>query len=199
MHAAPRTGGKRTRLADSEDEAPEEVPRRRQRQREPEGAAPPPRRRAAASAPPAEEEEEDEEGADEEGEEGEEEEEDEELAALKDVPFGQLQRLQSDGRSLGGGRRGSRADALARAARMARANKNRPVEMTSKRPVPLLLPQLQDAPGLVPPRKVGKDPRFEALSGDLSDAVFRKRYAFMFDEQLPEERRRLKAQMQARP
>ena len=43
--------------------------------------------------------------------------------------------------------------------------------------------------------RVGKDPRFEALSGAFNPDRFRKQYGFVFDEQLPAERSSLKAAM----
>jgi hypothetical protein len=184
---------KRPIPADSDDEAPEEVPRRRPG-REAEAL----RRRAG---PPPEEEEEDEPEAAEEEEEAEEE-GDDTFAALRDVPFAELQRLQGDGRGLvgrGAGVAAAAAAAAARRARAARANKNRPAEQSSRRPVQYVLPQLEGAAGVAPPRKAGRDPRFESLSGDLNEPAFRKRYAFVFEEQLPEERKRLKALLQVRP
>jgi hypothetical protein len=174
---------------DSDDEAPEVVPRRR-----PRGDDEALRRRAG---PPPSDDDEDAEPEAEEAEE-EEEEDDGAFAALRDVPFGELQRLQGDGRGLTGRGAGAAAVAAARRARAARANKNRPAEQSSKRPVQYVLPQLEGAAGVAPQRKAGRDPRFESLSGDLDDAAFRKRYAFVFEEQLPEERKRLKALLQAR-
>lgn len=41
----------------------------------------------------------------------------------------------------------------------------------------------------------GKDPRFEDLSGKLQDAVFKKRFSFLYDEQLPEESAQLKKKL----
>ena len=180
--------------ADSDDDAPEEVPRRRPRRAE----AEPPRRRVAAPPKAADDD-------DDEPDEGEEEEEEEEgddaFAALRDVPFAELQRLQGDGRGLVGRSAGAAAAAAAAAARrsrLARANKNRPAEQSSRRPVQYVLPQLEGAAGVAPPRKAGRDPRFESLAGELDGGAFRKRYAFMFEEKLPEERKRLKQLLQAR-
>ena len=47
-------------------------------------------------------------------------------------------------------------------------------------------------------RRVGKDPRFEALSGAFNADRFRKQYSFVFDEQLPAEKSGLKAAMKVR-
>ena len=41
-----------------------------------------------------------------------------------------------------------------------------------------------------------RDPRFENLSGKFSTDQFRKQYAFVYDEALPEEKRDLKRQLQ---
>lgn len=43
--------------------------------------------------------------------------------------------------------------------------------------------------------RVGKDPRFEDLSGAYNADRFRKQYAFLYDEQLPAEKSDLKAAM----
>lgn len=43
-----------------------------------------------------------------------------------------------------------------------------------------------------------RDPRFESLSGKFSTDQFRKQYAFVYDEALPEEKRDLKSQMQVK-
>lgn len=43
-----------------------------------------------------------------------------------------------------------------------------------------------------------RDPRFENLSGKFSTDQFRKQYAFVYDEALPEEKRDLRNQMQVR-
>ena len=45
---------------------------------------------------------------------------------------------------------------------------------------------------------MGKDPRFEALSGTYNADRFRKQYSFVFDEQLPAEKSSLKAAMKVR-
>lgn len=133
-----------------------------------------------------------------------------------------------------------------------RENKNRPMEMSSKRPVPRLrevvevtkkcgalfppqLPMLPfralqrgtacfvlhlahimmaQEPLLQSSQKVAysscskffkshagccretRDPRFDSLSGALQPDRFRKQYAFLYDEQLPDEREQLKATLQ---
>ncbi|CAL8464266.1 g3801 [Coccomyxa elongata] len=71
-----------------------------------------------------------------------------------------------------------------------RENKNRPMEMSSKRPVPRLREVVQVT------KKETRDPRFDSLSGALQPDRFRKQYAFLYDEQLPAEREELKATLQ---
>ncbi len=47
-------------------------------------------------------------------------------------------------------------------------------------------------------RSAGRDPRFDGLSGAFVDERFRKQYAFLFDDALPEEKRQLRSTLQAR-
>jgi hypothetical protein len=42
------------------------------------------------------------------------------------------------------------------------------------------------------------DPRFDDMAGKYKDEVFKKRYAFIFDEQLPEEKTKLKKGLKVR-
>jgi ribosomal RNA-processing protein 36 len=75
-----------------------------------------------------------------------------------------------------------------------RENKHRPVEMSSKKRVSVLRDAtlgLGDGSGLMKKRHV-RDPRFDELAGSYSEKAFKKRYSFIFDEKLPEERRELK-------
>ena len=75
-----------------------------------------------------------------------------------------------------------------------REHKHRPVEMSSKKPVSVLRDStlgLGDGSGIMK-RKRGRDPRFDSLSGKYSEKAFKKRYSFVFDEKLPEERQELK-------
>ena len=127
-------------------------------------------------------------------------------AALREVPLGQLAQLRADGRGDFGGPklRTGGGEGRARAARVARANKNRPVEQSSKRPVS----RLHIAPGLEALAQrhrplVSRDPRFDeavaGAGGSVTDSAFRKRYAFLYDEQLPQEKAQLKAQLKVRP
>jgi len=126
-------------------------------------------------------------------------------AALREVPLGQLAQLRADGRGNFGGPklRTGGAEGRARAARVARANKNRPVEQSSKRPVS----RLHIAPGLEALAQrhrplASRDPRFDeavaGAGGSVTDSAFRKRYAFLYDEQLPQEKAQLKAQLKVR-
>lgn len=41
-----------------------------------------------------------------------------------------------------------------------------------------------------------RDPRFDSLSGTLDTSRFRKRYSFLYDEQLPAEREDIKSSLQ---
>ncbi|ETV95362.1 hypothetical protein H310_11251 [Aphanomyces invadans] len=56
-----------------------------------------------------------------------------------------------------------------------RANKNRPREVTSKRPVGRFREVLQIR------KKVARDPRFDHASGKLNEDLFKKSYAFLDD------------------
>lgn len=70
-----------------------------------------------------------------------------------------------------------------------RANKNRPMEVSCKKPVSRFRDVVQA------PKKVVRDPRFESLCGKLDAEGFRKRYDFLFLEKLPAEREELKKQL----
>ncbi|CAN6907917.1 unnamed protein product [Brassica oleracea] len=71
----------------------------------------------------------------------------------------------------------------------ARANKNRPMELSSKRPVSRFREVIQA------PKKVVRDPRFDSLAGSVDHEGFRKRYSFFFEEKLPVEREELKKKL----
>ena len=43
-----------------------------------------------------------------------------------------------------------------------------------------------------------RDPRFESLAGTYDEAAFRKTHAFLYDENLPNERKRLAAKLKVR-
>ncbi|XP_068339416.1 uncharacterized protein [Pyrus communis] len=92
--------------------------------------------------------------------------------ALADVTFGELQKARSNGSHVvhlkpkeekkGG-----------------RANKNRPMEVNCTKPVPRFREVVQGS------KKVVRDPRFESLCGELDVGRFRKKYRFLFEEELP--------------
>ncbi|XP_043698372.1 ribosomal RNA processing protein 36 homolog [Telopea speciosissima] len=69
--------------------------------------------------------------------------------------------------------------------KVGRANKNRPMEISSKKPVSRFREVIQV------PKKVIRDPRFESLSGTLDVDGFRKRYSFLYETELPAEREEL--------
>ncbi|EEF51097.1 conserved hypothetical protein [Ricinus communis] len=70
-----------------------------------------------------------------------------------------------------------------------RANKNRPMEVSCKKPVSRFREVFQA------PKKVVRDPRFESLCGQLDVDGFRKRYNFLYEENLPAEREEAKKQL----
>lgn len=101
---------------------------------------------------------------------------------LADVTFEELQRARSDGsemvyRKANAEKKGGRA------------NKNRPMEMSSKKPVRRFREVVQV------PKKVVCDPRFESLYGNLDVEGFKKRYNFLYENELPSEKEKLKKQM----
>ncbi|XP_058224267.1 uncharacterized protein LOC131333652 isoform X2 [Rhododendron vialii] len=70
-----------------------------------------------------------------------------------------------------------------------RANKNRPMEASAKKPVGRFREVIQV------PKKVVRDPRFETLCGNLEVEGFKKRYSFLYENELPAEREELKRSM----
>lgn len=101
---------------------------------------------------------------------------------LADVTFEELQRARADG-----------SDTVYRKlnseGKIGRANKNRPMEMSSKKPVSRFREIIQV------PKKATRDPRFESLSGQLDVERFKKRYNFLYEDNLPAEKEELKKQM----
>lgn len=97
---------------------------------------------------------------------------------LIDIPFEELQRVRSDGRESTHGK-------FKKETKPSRANKNRPMEVTSKKPVGRFREVFQA------PKKVVRDPRFESLCGEFDENRFKKRYSFIFNEELPMERKKL--------
>ncbi|CAA0831526.1 Unknown protein [Striga hermonthica] len=101
---------------------------------------------------------------------------------LAEVTFEELQRAKADGSEMVYRRPNTEK-------KSSRANKNRPMEMSSKKPVSRFREVIQV------PKKVVRDPRFESLCGTLDVDGFKKRYNFIYDEALPAEKEELKKQM----
>uniref|UniRef100_A0A5B7BMN0 rRNA biogenesis protein RRP36 n=1 Tax=Davidia involucrata TaxID=16924 RepID=A0A5B7BMN0_DAVIN len=101
---------------------------------------------------------------------------------LADFTFEELQKARSDG-----------SDSVYRKPNMekkvGRANKNRPMEISSKKPVSRIREVIQV------PKRVVRDPRFESLCGELDVEGFKKRYNFLYENELPAEREELKKLM----
>ncbi|XP_022849719.1 ribosomal RNA processing protein 36 homolog isoform X1 [Olea europaea var. sylvestris] len=110
------------------------------------------------------------------------EEEEEIERELADVTFEELLRARSDGSEMV--YRKSNAEK-----KSSRANKNRPMEMSSKKPVSRFREVIQV------PKRVGRDPRFESLCGKLDVEGFKKRYDFIQKNELPAEKEALKKKM----
>lgn len=122
-----------------------------------------------------------------------------------DIPMGQLLALRQDGSAAGPAARARKAATAAAAGDASpgekpsfkREHKHRPAEMSSKRPVPVLREAFQGG------RHRGRDPRFDPLIAERAqkgapravqpETKALKRYAFLFDEKMPEERRELAA------
>ncbi|WVZ25273.1 hypothetical protein V8G54_003817 [Vigna mungo] len=73
--------------------------------------------------------------------------------------------------------------------KLKRANKNRPMEASSKKPVSAFREVIQA------PKKVVRDPRFESLCATLDPEGFKKRYNFLYENDLPAERQALKKEL----
>nr|XP_011470554.1 PREDICTED: ribosomal RNA processing protein 36 homolog [Fragaria vesca subsp. vesca] len=104
---------------------------------------------------------------------------------LADVTFGDLQKARSNGSHVLLPQPKLKDDKK----KSARANKNRPMEVSSKKPVSRFREVIQA------PKKVVRDPRFESLCGTLNVDGFRKRYDFLFSNELPAEKEDLKKQL----
>ncbi|GMY35683.1 ribosomal RNA processing protein 36 homolog [Fagus crenata] len=104
----------------------------------------------------------------------EDEEEEEIERELADVTFEQLQKARSDGSH-------SVYKKPNQEKKSGRANKNRPMEASCKKPVGRLREVVQV------PKKVVRDPRFESLCGTYDDKQFRSKYSFLFKKFLPDE------------
>ncbi|KAF2297667.1 hypothetical protein GH714_002128 [Hevea brasiliensis] len=101
---------------------------------------------------------------------------------IADATFEELQKVRSDGSC--SVYRKPKQDK-----KSGRANKNRPMEASCKKPVSRFREVVQA------PKKVVRDPRFESLCGNLDVEGFRKRYNFLFENNLPAEREELKKQL----
>ncbi|XP_065858187.1 uncharacterized protein [Euphorbia lathyris] len=101
---------------------------------------------------------------------------------IADATFGEIQKARSNGSISVYGKRNEEK-------KSGRANKNRPMEVTCKKPVSRFREVVQG------PKKVVRDPRFESLSGELDVDGFRKRYDFLFKNNLPAEKEALKQQL----
>ncbi|EOA36210.1 hypothetical protein CARUB_v10010126mg [Capsella rubella] len=107
---------------------------------------------------------------------------DEEEETEKELTFEEIHRLRADG-----------SKAVARkpnqVKKTGRANKNRPVELSSKKPVSRYREVVHV------PKKEPRDPRFVSLGGQVDLEGFKKRYNFFFEDKLPVEREELKKQL----
>ncbi|RAL40076.1 unnamed protein product [Cuscuta campestris] len=101
---------------------------------------------------------------------------------LAEVTFEELQKARSDGSEVLYMRPPTEE-------KSGRRNKNRPMEMSSKKPVGRFREVVQVS------KKVVRDPRFETLCGNLDEEGFKKRYKFLYENDLPAEREDLKKQM----
>ncbi|KAI4346888.1 hypothetical protein L6164_007751 [Bauhinia variegata] len=101
---------------------------------------------------------------------------------LADVTFEELQKARSNGAF-------SVFQKTKEEKKPKRANKNRPMEASCKKPVPTLREVVQA------PKKVIRDPRFESLCGKLDTDGFKKRYDFLFEKELPAEREALQKKL----
>ncbi|CAM6086570.1 unnamed protein product [Calypogeia fissa] len=104
---------------------------------------------------------------------------------VADVPFEELQKARSNGGAPLFAR--NKPKILAK-----RANKNRPMEVTSRKPVPRFREVIQA------PKRVIRDPRFEAGCGQFEESKFKSAYSFLYNEQLPAERRELQKVLKKR-
>ncbi|KAL2902335.1 Ribosomal RNA processing protein 36-like protein [Bienertia sinuspersici] len=104
--------------------------------------------------------------------------------ALADVTFEELHRARSDGSLALHQKRGYED-------KPKRANKNRPMEVSCKKPVSRYREVVQA------PKKVSCDPRFESLCGTFDEEGFKKRYSFIYEESLPAEKEELKKKLRS--
>ncbi|KAL0919116.1 hypothetical protein M5K25_011191 [Dendrobium thyrsiflorum] len=99
---------------------------------------------------------------------------------LADLPFEELQKARADGSHV------IRPNpAYMHPNKPSRANKNRPMEMSSKIRVGRYRELIQV------PKRVVRDPRFESLCGNLDTEGFRNRFSFLYEIELPAEKEKL--------
>lgn len=101
-----------------------------------------------------------------------EEEEEEIERELADVTFEELQKARSDGSH-------SVYKKPSQEKNTGRLNKNRPMEVSCKKPVSRLREVIQA------PKKVVRDPRFESLCGTFDEKQFKSKYNFLFKKYDP--------------
>lgn len=132
------------------------------------------------------------------------------LSDLTDLPLDQRERMMRDGagpRGLAARRRAHQAAEAQRS--LKRESRDRPREMSSKRPVSRYREVIQVSRESI----MGRDPRFPTAADALGskgggkggkgggagtnddEAAARKRYAFLYDEAMPRERAELKARL----
>ncbi|KAH0448022.1 hypothetical protein IEQ34_021822 [Dendrobium chrysotoxum] len=99
---------------------------------------------------------------------------------LAHIPFEELQKARADGSHV------IRLNtAYMQPDKPGRANKNRPMEISSKVRVGRYKEVIQA------PKRVVRDPRFESLCGNLDTEGFRNRYSFLYEVELPAEKAKL--------
>lgn len=99
---------------------------------------------------------------------------------LADIPFEELQKARADGTHVI-----QLKPAYKLHDRPGRANKNRPMEMSSKVRVGRYREVIQAS------KMVVRDPRFESLCGNLDTEGFKNRYSFLYEVELPAEKSKL--------
>jgi hypothetical protein len=115
---------------------------------------------------------------------------------VADVPFEVLEALRQDGR----GPSGRAAREVARAAMEAqknfhRANRHRPSEMTSKKPVPRFREIIQVTKRELHDPRFEDDPRGGPKGGPEASGRPEANYKFLYDDVIPEERKALRDKM----
>ncbi|KAK8914489.1 hypothetical protein KSP39_PZI023987 [Platanthera zijinensis] len=98
---------------------------------------------------------------------------------LADIPFEELQKALADGSH------DMHRKHAGKQHKLCRANKNRPMEISSKAQVGRFREVIQA------PKRVVRDPRFESLCGDFDTEGYKKRYSFLYEVELPAEKEKL--------